>query len=56
MLVGVYTLWAALEGKVYAKPMGLRQIELVTKEDRPGYFWVVITIYAGLSVALLTVF
>ena len=56
ILVGAYTLWAAFEGRVYAKPLGLRQIELITKQDRPRYFWVVIAIYGCLSVALLTIF
>jgi hypothetical protein len=56
LVLAAYTLWAAFEGRVYAKPLGLRQIELITKEDRPRYFWVVIAIYGGLSVALLTIF
>lgn len=56
LVLGAYTLWAAFQGRVYAKPLGPRQIELIVKEDRPRYFWVVIAIYGGLSLALLTVF
>jgi hypothetical protein len=54
LLVGIYTAYAALTGSVYAKsgPGG----RLVSREESPEYFWLVIAIYAGLSVALLTVF
>ncbi len=53
-LVGLYTLFAALQGEVYAKsgPWG----RTVSREDSPEYFWVIIAIYAGLSVALITLF
>jgi hypothetical protein len=54
-LLAGYTLWAAIDGKVYAKSGGLRQARMVIKADEPCYFWVVIAIYGGLSIALLTV-
>lgn len=52
--VGLYTLYAAIRGRVFAKqgPWG-RTIE---RAESPGYFWAVIAVYAGLSVALFTVF
>lgn len=56
ILVGCYTLWAAFDGKVYAKSGGLRGPRMIVRESEPRYFWVVIAIYGGLSVALLTVF
>ena len=54
VLVGLYTLYSAVSGRVYARsgPGG----RTVFREDSPSYFWVVITIYAGLSVALLFLF
>ncbi len=54
VLVGAYALYAAVRGKVYAKsgPWG----RTVSREDSPEYFWVVVAIYAGLGVALLTIF
>lgn len=54
VLVGLYALFAALNGEVYAKsgPWGRR----VMRADSPEYFWVVIVIYACLALALLTVF
>ena len=53
-LVGAYALYAAIKGEVYAKsgPWG----RTVSRHDSPEYFWVVIAIYVGLSVALMTVF
>ena len=56
LVVALYTLWAAIDGKVYAKQSGLRGGRHIVKADEPRYFWAVIAIYAGLSVALLTVF
>ena len=56
LVVAAYTFWAAFDGKVYAKCGGLRQVRIVAKEDEPRYFWVVIAIYGGLSVALMTIF
>ena len=54
VLVGAYALYAAVKGEVYAKsgPWG----RTVSREDSPEYFWVVIAIYAGLGVALVTIF
>ena len=51
VLVGLYALYAATTGRVYAKagPGG----RTVSREESPEYFWVVIAVYAGLSVALL---
>lgn len=54
VIVAGYTLWAAFEGRVYAKEgAGGR---MIIRENEPRYFWTVIVIYGGLSVALLTVF
>ena len=54
ILVGLYAAYAAFSGEVYAKsgPGG----RTISREDSPGYFWVVIAIYAGLSAALILVF
>jgi hypothetical protein len=54
VVVGLYTIYAAVQGKVFAKqgPWG----RYIHREDSPGYFWAVIAVYAGLSVALFTVF
>ena len=54
ILVALYTIYAVRRGEVYAKS-GVRG-RTVSRDDSPGYFWVVIMIYAGLSVALVTVF
>ena len=53
-LLALYTAYAAIRGEVFAKA-GISG-RLVLKTESPGYFWVVIGIYAALSVALLTVF
>ena len=54
VLVGLYTLYAALNGSVYAKsgPGGRR----ISRDEEPRDFWTVIVVYAGLSLALLTIF
>ena len=54
ILVALYTAYAVIEGQVYAKsgPWG----RTVSRVDSPEYFWVVIAIYAGLSVALVFIF
>jgi hypothetical protein len=54
ILLAGYTLYAALRGEVYARagPVG----RLVTRQDSTAYFWTVIAIYSGLSLALMTVF
>lgn len=53
-LLGLYTLYAAICGKVYAKsgPWG----RVVAREESPTYFWVVIAIYAGLALVLAVLF
>ena len=54
VLVALYVVYAVVQGEVYAKSgaWGRR----VTRADSPEYFWVVIAIYAGLSLALIFVF
>lgn len=54
VLVGLYAAYATLSGKVYAKsgPGG----RMVTRRESPRYFWTVVVIYAGLGIALMTVF
>lgn len=54
ILVGLYTIYAAVTGNVFAKsgPGG----RTVSRQESPEYFWVVIAIYAGLGAALLFVF
>jgi hypothetical protein len=54
VLVGLYALYAAVDGKVYAKSGAWGRT--VSKVKSPEYFWLIIAIYAGLSIALLTVF
>jgi hypothetical protein len=54
VLVGVYTLWSVLAGEVYVKSgPGGRSVD---RAAEPRYFWSVIVIYGGLSIALMTVF
>jgi hypothetical protein len=54
LLVALYTLYAAFTGTVYTKagPRG----RMLSRKDSPEYFWVVIAIYLGLSIVLMTVF
>lgn len=54
VLVALYTTYAALKGEVYAKSGVWGRT--VSRAESPQYFWVVIVIYAALSIALLTVF
>jgi hypothetical protein len=54
VIVALYALYAACAGKVYAKS-GVSG-RWVSRATSPGYFWTIITIYAGLAVALITVF
>jgi hypothetical protein len=54
LIVGLYTLYAALKGEVYAKSGAWGRV--VKRAESPEYFWVVISIYAGLGVALVTIF
>lgn len=56
IVVAAYTLWAALNGKVYARAANWRGGRYIHKAEEPRYYWVVVAIYAGLSVALMTVF
>ncbi len=52
--LAVYVCYAVVHGSVYAKAgVSARN---VLREDSPGYFWVVITIYAALSLALVFLF
>lgn len=53
-LVGLYTLFAALKGVVYAKSGAWGRA--ISKQESPEYFWIVIAIYGALSAALLTIF
>jgi hypothetical protein len=54
LLVGLYTLYAALKGEVFAKNGTSGRV--VSRAESPEYFWVVIAIYAGLGIALVTIF
>jgi len=51
ILLGAYTAWAAVSGSVYARHHAWGRS--VLRHDQPRYFWVVITIYTALSLALL---
>jgi len=52
--VGLYAMYAVAVGHVYAKS-GV-SYQRIDRDGRPRYFWTVIGIYAGLSVALFLVF
>ena len=53
-LLAIYTVYACFAGEVYAKAgAGGRT---VSRQESPRYFWVIVTIYAVLSVALVSVF
>lgn len=52
--LAVYTLLAAGRGEVYARHRAWGRT--TRRADEPRWFWTIIAIYAGLSVALLTVF
>jgi drug/metabolite transporter (DMT)-like permease len=53
-VLAVYVCYAVVTGRVMAKAgAGSRE---VLRDESPGYFWVVIAIYAGLSLALFTMF
>ena len=49
-----YTLHAVSRGRVYAR-FGLWG-RTIARETEPRYFWVVVAIYAGLSLALFFLF
>jgi hypothetical protein len=53
-ILAIYTVHAAITGKVYAKSGA--SCRTVSRQDSPTYFWAVITIYGALSAALMTVF
>lgn len=54
VLLAFYVVYAVTSGQVYAKsgPGG----RMVTKLASPRYFWIVIAIYAALSIALMILF
>lgn len=54
VVLAAYVCYAAVSGRVYAKS-GVSGRH-VLREESPGYFWVVIAIYAGLSLALVLLF
>lgn len=54
ILVVVYTIYAAINGEVYAKSGAWGRT--VSRSDSPEYFWVVIAVYACLGLALIAVF
>ena len=54
VLVALYTAYAAISGRVYVKAGASGKT--ITRAESPGQFWVSIVIYAGLSIALMTVF
>lgn len=54
LLLSLYVVYAVIAGKVFAKD-GARGAT-VSRVQGPAYFWAVIAIYAGLALALLTVF
>jgi len=54
VLLAVYVCYSVFSGRVVAKAgAGSRE---VLREESPRYFWTVVAIYAGLSLALVTVF
>lgn len=54
ILVVLYTLYSASRGEVYAKSGVWGRT--IRRGDSPRYFWAVIVIYAGLSLALIFLF
>lgn len=54
VVVALYTAYAVVTGEVYAKS-GVWG-KSVSRADSPGEYWVVVTIYAVLSVALMVIF
>ena len=52
--LALYVVYAAVTGRVVAKAGAGRRD--VRRDETPGYFWAVIAVYAGLSLALVTVF
>ncbi len=54
VLLAVYTVYAGFVGSIYAKSGAWGRT--VSRRDSPSYFWVIVVIYAALSVALVTIF
>lgn len=54
VLVAFYVLYAALSGKVFAKSGVFGRT--IARQDSPIHFWVVVFIYLGISIALITFF
>ncbi|CAG0929818.1 MAG: hypothetical protein EFKGCFLK_01931 [Rhodocyclaceae bacterium] len=54
VLLAMYVIHAVVTGSVVAKAGPGKAT--VLRAESPEYFWIVIVIYAGLSLALLTVF
>lgn len=54
VMVAVYTVYAATSGAVFAKSGTSGRS--VSRQESPEYFWIVIAIYACLSLALLFLF
>ncbi len=54
VLVAGYVLHAVLSGEVFAKSGVWGRT--VSRADSPTYYWAVVSVYAGLSLALLTIF
>ncbi len=54
VVVALYAVYATISGKVYARS-GIWG-RTVSRQESPEYFWAVVVIYAGLSVALMLVF
>jgi hypothetical protein len=53
-LVASYVVYAILRGEVFARA-GFSG-RMVSRETSPEYYWIVVAIYSGLSLALMTVF
>ena len=49
ILVFFYTISCVFTGEVYAKDKASGRT--VTKADEPGYYWTIIVIYFGISIA-----
>lgn len=54
VMLAIYVLYAIKAGEVYAKSGATGR--MVSRAESPVYYWVVIIIYIGLGIALVTVF
>lgn len=54
VVLALYTAYAAESGRVYTRHRAWGRT--VLRSDEPRYFWCVIAIYSGLSVALVLYF